>query len=144
MFGSGQGETTHLTRKSETDISRFVASKEAGCSQLHKEAVVTAKYEDTVRTLVVSGRPLRARLNPYLKSWEDRPEDIRRLTQNGIVPLQSDLDEDKDVDLPYLMGQVAGAIDEIKPAQDIVEEMVRDAVAMLRLGQDYIGRSSKL
>ena len=41
--------------------TRFVASKEAGCSQLHKNDVVSATYDDTIRTLVVSGRPLRCR-----------------------------------------------------------------------------------
>ncbi|KAM0802617.1 2-nitropropane dioxygenase [Usnea florida] len=39
--------------------TRFVASEEAGCSRGHKEAVVGARWGDTVRTLVVSGRPLR-------------------------------------------------------------------------------------
>ena len=38
--------------------------------------------------------------------------------------MQSDLDEDKDVDLPYLMGQVAGAIDEIKLRRMIAENEV--------------------
>jgi len=125
--------------------TRFVASVEAGCSKLHKEAVVSATFEDTLRTLVVSGRPLRVRMNDYIQSWENRPEDIKRLTQQeGIVPLQKDLDDGIDVDIPFLMGQVAGVIGEVKPAGEIVEEMVRDAVEMLRLGQSYISRESKL
>jgi hypothetical protein len=33
---------------------------------------------------------------------------------------------------PLLMGQVAGAIDDIKPAKQIVEEMVKQAVETLR------------
>ena len=124
--------------------TRFVASTEAGCSKLHKEAVVSAGFTDTVRTLVVSGRPLRARLNDYVKGWEDRPEDIKALTEKGIVPMQKDMDDDKDVDMPFLMGQVSGVIGDIKPAKQIVDEMVQEAVEMLKLGQSYIGRSSKL
>ncbi|KAJ9630678.1 hypothetical protein H2203_001201 [Taxawa tesnikishii (nom. ined.)] len=125
--------------------TRFVASAEAGCSQMHKEAVVSARFEDTLRTLVVSGRPLRVRMNDYIKSWEDRPDDIKRLTEvEGIVPLQKDLDDGVDVDIPFLMGQVAGVIGEIKPAKEIVEEMVREAVDMLRQGHSYISRDSKL
>ncbi len=43
------------------------------------------------------------------------------------------------------MGQVAGVITDIKPAKAIVDEMVQEAVEMLRLGQTYIdGPSSKL
>lgn len=124
--------------------TRFVASTEAGCSKMHKEAVVSARFEDTLRTLVISGRPLRVRMNDYIKSWEDRPEDIRRLTQEeGVVPFQKDMDDGNDVDMPYLMGQVAGVISEIKPAKEIVEEMVRDAIQMLQKGQEYIDRGSK-
>ena len=123
---------------------RFVASVEAGCSKLHKEAVVSAKFEDTLRTLVVSGRPLRVRMNDYIQGWEQRPEEIKRLTQDGIVPMQKDMDDDKDVDLPYLMGQVAGVIEDIKPAKQIVEEMVGEALEMLQRGQSYMGRGSRL
>lgn len=127
--------------------TRFVASEEAGCSRAHKEAVVGAGYGDTVRTLVVTGRPLRCRVNGYIRGWEERPDEIRRLTGRGVVPMMKDMDEGlEEVDFPYLMGQVAGAIGEVKPARVIVEEMVKEAVEMLRVGQGYIGgeRNSKL
>ncbi len=127
--------------------TRFVASEEAGCSKMHKEAVCSATFEDTVRTLVVSGRPLRVRMNDYIKSWEvDRPDEVRSLTDSGVVPLQKDMDEDKDVDIPFLMGQVAGTIQEIKPAKAIMEEMVQECVDVLQSQQSYIGegRTSRL
>lgn len=125
--------------------TRFVASTEAGCSQMHKENVVSASFTDTGRTLVLSGRPLRMKYNDYVREWEARPEEIKKLTEAGIVPMVKDLDEDKDVDIPFLMGQVAGVIKDIKPAKEIVEEMVKEAVAMLKLGETYIaGPSSKL
>jgi len=50
--------------------TRFVASVEAGCSEMHKRAVVEAGWGDTVRTMVVTGRPLRAKRNKYLEGWE--------------------------------------------------------------------------
>lgn len=125
--------------------TRFVAAVESGASRLHKEAVVSAGFGDTLRTLVVSGRPLRVRLNEYVKGWEERPEEIRELTGRGIVPLAKDMDDGVDVDIPFLMGQVAAVIQDVKPARQILEDMVREAVAMLRLGQTYIGgRKSKL
>ena len=127
--------------------TRFVASKEAGCSQQHKEAVISAAFEDTLRTLVVSGRPLRVRMNDYIRSWEvDRPDEVKRLTESGVVPLQKDMDDDKDVDIPFLMGQVAGVIKDIKPAKEIMQDMVKEAVDVLQTQQSYLGsgRSSKL
>jgi hypothetical protein len=80
-----------------------------------------------------------------VKGWEERPEEIRELTGRGIVPLAKDMDDGVDVDIPFLMGQVAAVIQDVKPARQILEDMVREAVAMLRLGQTYIGgRKSKL
>ncbi|KAF2740421.1 2-nitropropane dioxygenase [Polyplosphaeria fusca] len=125
--------------------TRFVASVEAGCSQMHKENVVSAEFADTLRTLVVSGRPLRVRMNEYIAEWESRPQDIKKLTDAGVVPLAKDMDDGKDVDIPFLMGQVAGVIKDIQPAKEIVDEMVQEAVAMLKVGQTYIaGANSKL
>jgi hypothetical protein len=43
-----------------------------------------------------------------------------------------------------LMGQVAAIIQDIKPARQIVEDMVREAVAQIKQGQTYLlegGRS---
>ncbi|KIW17598.1 hypothetical protein PV08_04793 [Exophiala spinifera] len=119
--------------------TRFVAAEESGASRLHKEAVVSADFTDTLRTLVVSGRPLRCRMNDYVKKWEDQPERIKELTDKGIVPMQYDLEQENEIDMPFLMGQVAAIIKDVKPARAIVEEMVSQAVDMLRLGSSYIG-----
>lgn len=125
--------------------TRFVASEESGASRLHKESVVTAGFGDTKRTLVISGRPLRVLPNEYIKEWEKRPDEIARLTAQGIVPMEHDMNEEKDIDFPFLMGDVSAIIKEIKPAAVIVEEMVQHAVDMLKLGGSYIGRpASKL
>lgn len=127
--------------------TRFVASEESGASKLHKQAVVTAGFGDTIRTLVVSGRPLRVRPNEYISNWETRSEEIGRLTKKGIVPMEKDMEEGKDVDLPFLMGDVAAVVKDIKPAGVIVRDMVEEAVAMLRRGASYIdegGAASKL
>ena len=134
--------------------TRFVASHEAGCSTAHKDAVVSAGWEDTVKTLVVSGRPLRVRRNAYLDDWHlRRGDEMERLTQvEGKVPMVVDLEREEDVeeeeagagrgkavevDMPFLMGQVAALVGDVKPAGQIVEDMVREAVEMLRHGAGY-------
>lgn len=84
--------------------TRFVACVEAGCSEQHKEAVVSAGWDDTIRTLVVSGRPLRVRRNEYIEGWERREEEVKRLCESGVVPMERDMEEHRDVDMPFLMG----------------------------------------
>ncbi|OTA35766.1 hypothetical protein BTJ68_06596 [Hortaea werneckii EXF-2000] len=93
--------------------------------------------------------PLRVRVNDYIRSWEmERPEEVKRLCESGTVPLQKDMDEDKEVDIPFLMGQVAGVIGEVKPAREIMQDMVKECVDVLQAQQGYLGggggRASKL
>ncbi|KAH7409103.1 2-nitropropane dioxygenase [Cadophora sp. MPI-SDFR-AT-0126] len=124
--------------------TRFVASTEAGCSQAHKEGVVSAAFEDTVRTLVVSGRPLRTKRNAWIDKWEAQPEKIKELTEKGVVPLEYDMEKGNDFDIPHLMGVVAGVITSIQPAKQIVDEMVSEAVEQLKQAQSFLGGKSKL
>ncbi|KAI1649676.1 2-nitropropane dioxygenase [Daldinia loculata] len=131
--------------------TRFVASVEAASSEEHKASVVACGFEDTQRTLVLTGRPLRMRANAYIARWHAQPQKIRELCDRGVVPIEHDLENDvDDIDPPHLMGQVAGAVTKVQPAAEIVREMVDGAVRMLRLGSSYVdanaagGAKSKL
>jgi len=71
--------------------TRFVAAKEAGASPDHKKAVVKASYDDTTRTLIYTGRPMRVIKNPYQKHWETRrTKEMKKLLAQGVVPVQKD------------------------------------------------------
>lgn len=131
--------------------TRFVASEEAGCSEAHKRAVVDADWGDTIRTMVVTGRPLRTRRNGYLEGWEkeERRGELRGLLDKGIRPMERDLQEageDVEVEFPFLMGEVSAMIGDVKSAREIVEDMVREAGECLRRGRGYMdaGGGSKL
>lgn len=124
--------------------TRFVASAEASGSDEHKQSVVDCSYDETERTLVLTGRPLRLRVNDYIKKWHAKPQEVQALCDKGVVPIEHDLDEDNDIDLPHIMGQVAGSIKKVEPAKDIVENMVKDAAQQLKLANTYLGSQSKL
>lgn len=49
--------------------TRFVASVEAGAPPKHKEMVLTAGYDEVIRTLIYSGRPMSVRKTPYISEW---------------------------------------------------------------------------
>ena len=129
--------------------TRFICATESAAPKRHKDAVIGAKAEDTIRTLVVSGRPLRTLKTPYIQSWEvDRKDQIEKLCEQGIVPMQYDMkkaqDEGKPFSLaaafPLLMGQCAGSVKEVKPAAAIMEEMMLDAIAAMRKNTAKIAR----
>ncbi|PHH86552.1 hypothetical protein CDD83_10061 [Cordyceps sp. RAO-2017] len=124
--------------------TRFVASAEANCSDDHKQAVVDCAWDGTERSLVLSGRPLRLKPNEYIRRWHQRPQEIQDLCDRGIVPIEHDFDRGADdIDFPHLMGQVAGSIESVRPAADIVDGMVAEAAEMLRLGATYLASGEK-
>ena len=44
----------------------------------HQEAIMSADYTDTIRTLIFSGRPLRVRKTAYVADWENnRAQEIQ-------------------------------------------------------------------
>jgi NAD(P)H-dependent flavin oxidoreductase YrpB (nitropropane dioxygenase family) len=170
------------TNSAETDESRFgsqavwvgtrfVCAKEAGASKAHQQGIIESDYDETVRTLIFTGRPLRVRKNPYIMNWEtERHDEMLSLLDQGVIPVQSDLDaldklqeegkseqevnssmegrlrglELDDVERPYLMGVVAAAIRDVKPAKEIIDEMVREAVQLLQMGASYVTSSARL
>lgn len=49
--------------------TRFVASVEAGAPKRHKDLVLSAGYDDIIKTLIYSGRPMAVRKTPYVLEW---------------------------------------------------------------------------
>ncbi|KAJ3185800.1 hypothetical protein HDU85_001168 [Gaertneriomyces sp. JEL0708] len=123
--------------------TRFVCATEAGAPKRHQQAIVKASYHDTLRTLIFTGRPLRVLKTPYIQKWEDKPDEIKKLTQQGVIPAAEDMDEQPEA-RPLLMGQVAGAIKDVKPAKEIVDEMVHGAVDVLKRMHAFATTTAKL
>ncbi|KAI9728077.1 MAG: hypothetical protein M1834_007793 [Cirrosporium novae-zelandiae] len=126
--------------------TRFVLCEEAGAPASHQEAVRTAGFDDNVRTIIFTGRPLRVRKNAYIDDWENnRQAEIKDLTAKGIIPVEHDMenlpddidDETLDNARPFLMGKAAAVVNERKSAKAIVDEMVQEAC-------EYMNRGSNL
>jgi len=128
--------------------TRFVASVEASAPKLHKEMVVTAGYDDTVTTLIYTGRPLRVRKTPYVMDWEtNRQAEIKELTSQGVLPIDRDLKEhpEKSVETrAWLMGRVASMINDVLPAKVIIDNMVSDASEIMLQGASMVSVKPKL
>ncbi|MCG9917219.1 MAG: nitronate monooxygenase family protein [Phenylobacterium sp.] len=119
--------------------TRFIASTEAHAGQAYREAVVAAQDVDTVRTRCYSGKPMRVMSNPYVADWESRPQEIQPFPMQAMLSTQTGvmggiggqiegLDPDRSC---FAMGQSAGGIHDIKPAAQIVAEMVTEAEAAI-------------
>ena len=69
-----------------------------------------------------------------LRSLQEREAEIRELTGSGIIPFAKDVKDGKATPsefFPALMGQCAGAINDVKTASEIVNEVMREALATM-------------
>lgn len=128
--------------------TRFVASVESSAPQSHKQTILTTSHDETMKTLVFTGRPLRVAKSEYAHEWETvRREKMQKLLEEGIVPANYDLanltkgkmeaddlqylvkynNSNKPKPYPHLLGQVAGSIDKIETAADIINNMMNEA-----------------
>lgn len=139
--------------------TRFVLTHEAGAPKAHKDAVQTASFDDNVRTVIFTGRPMRVRKNDYIMNWEnERQQEIKELTSKGVIPYEADLDKvmsggegpagTEDIDLdealdkfrPFLMGKCAALVNELKSAKEVVDEFVDDAVVAIKNGDKMVAK----
>lgn len=128
--------------------TRFVASEESGAPKKHKEAVLEATHESDARTLIFTGRPLRLKRTPYVEKWEAQPEKLKELLDKGIIPAYHDMENDDDegtnekqIRERWLMGKCAAVIQDIKPAKEIVNDIINEATATLRSTNQFISAS---
>lgn len=114
---------------------------------IHQKALLECGFIDTIKTLVFTGRPLRIKKNSHVLDWEEnRLQELNDALKRGTVPYTIDVDkvtEPTPEDMkrmmesrPWLMGQVAGAIHDVKPAADIMKEMTIQAVEVNLLKSD--------
>lgn len=106
-------------------------------------SILQAGIDDAIRTVIYTGRPLRVIRNEYVVDWnENRQAEIQELTSKGIVPHEEELKKKPEISLatrPWLSGSVAGMIKDIKPAQEIMDEMIGGAIEILTRNSKLVG-----
>ena len=115
--------------------TRFLAADECQIHPTYKELVVKAKDTDSVVTGRYTGHPcrnVRTKFTKKLASGEKdgslTPDEFEQLTLGSLRKAVQDgnLEEGS-----FLCGAIAGMINDIKPAKDIIEEMFAQADKLL-------------
>eukprot|EP00931_Biecheleriopsis_adriatica_P088604 TRINITY_DN62893_c0_g1_i1.p1 TRINITY_DN62893_c0_g1~~TRINITY_DN62893_c0_g1_i1.p1 ORF type:complete len:323 (-),score=78.24 TRINITY_DN62893_c0_g1_i1:60-1028(-) len=123
--------------------TRFIACEEANAGPVHKKRIMESTSNDTTRTEVFTGRPCRLLKTAYVKSWNGREGEVREKLQQGIVPYQEDVQAQRaglSEFFPALMGQAVGGISDVKTADAIVQDMMKEALETLRSAGQRISR----
>jgi enoyl-[acyl-carrier protein] reductase II len=114
--------------------TRFVACKECRCNYKYKEAIINAKERDAVLT-GTAGHKVRSLKNKLTKKYnklEKENVSIKELEKLGEGSLRKAA-VDGDIENGSVMaGQVAGMINEIKPAGVILEEIAAEAELIIK------------
>jgi enoyl-[acyl-carrier protein] reductase II len=114
--------------------TRFIASREATAAPAYQQAIVRAADDSTIRTRCYTGKPARTIRNPYVATLEREPAKIQPFPQQvnysseqGVmdyVGRSGDCDPQRTF-MPA--GQGSGSIHDIRPAADILRDIVADA-----------------
>lgn len=115
--------------------TRFVATPEAYSHQNYKDRIVRTDEEGTVVTRAATGKPCRLIRNAFTRSWEGREGEIRPFpTQFLTVGREATLRARELGDVDHgsaACGQSAALIHSLKPARQVVTEIVAEAEAVL-------------
>lgn len=114
--------------------TRFLATNEGGALDTNKQKIVNSTDEDTRVSTAYTGKTLRASLNEYHSLWDGSGLDPLPFPTQVMISsalLWSFIEANKTDYVGGLAGQVSGLIHDIKPARQVLEEMVEEAVDIL-------------
>jgi NAD(P)H-dependent flavin oxidoreductase YrpB (nitropropane dioxygenase family) len=123
----------------------FLVTNEAGALPVNKKHIIDSTDEDTRVSKAYTGKTLRASYNKFHDLWdgsglEPLPFPTQVLISSAL--LHSFIKGEKDDYMGGLAGQISGLIKEIKPARQVLEEMVEEAVDILtrRLPENVVAK----
>jgi nitronate monooxygenase len=112
----------------------FLVSHEANQPDLQKQRILDAAAEDTAVTRLYSGKTMRNITNPFIEAWER--SGLQALPMGQQAALVRDLEHSirkagRDELLMNAAGQTSGMLHSLRPAKEIFDEIVEEAVDML-------------
>jgi nitronate monooxygenase len=127
--------------------TRFLATPEAPASALHKRLIVAAGPDATVASGIpdllwganwpgVQARTLRNRL---MLRWAGREDELRAAREAALADLQRAEAAGDPEEMIFLAGMGASRIDDLRPAGEIVGEVVAEAARLLREWGERLG-----
>lgn len=123
--------------------TRFIASEEAELPEEYKACVLAARCDQTLRAAFLNdlvppasegaySTAPRVVLNAFIEEWHGRDEEFRTRRAELADRMRAAMLGGTLHELMVITGEVAGVIDEVLPAAEIVRRMATDAKEVLR------------
>lgn len=114
--------------------TRFICASECTAHSNYKQKIIAAKDRDTTVTGRSTGHPVRIMKNKLSREFDRREKgnDTEDLEKLGVGKLRLAAVEG-DMEWGSIMaGQIAGLVKEIKPAADIIDEIIQEATKAIK------------
>ncbi|MDI3546484.1 MAG: enoyl-[acyl-carrier protein] reductase [Halanaerobiales bacterium] len=116
--------------------TRFVCSKECTAHPNYKEAIIKARDRDAVVTGRSTGHPVRNLKNSLTRQMDNlerKGASREEIEELGAGKLRLAVQEG-DIDRGSVMaGQIAGMINDIKPVQEIIDTIIKEAEEVIKV-----------
>ncbi|MEM9332761.1 MAG: nitronate monooxygenase [Pseudomonadota bacterium] len=148
-IGDGRGLAASLMLGADGAVvgSRFWASHEALVHQGILNASLAATGDETIRTNVVdiirkldwpSGYSCRVLNNTFTKNWHDDHTGLRKNLEAEIENWTQALGKGDADNASAIVGEATGLFNDIKPAADLLEDMISHAEKLLRQAPELV------
>jgi nitronate monooxygenase len=140
--GDGRGLAAALALGADGALvgTRFFASQEALVSPRAQQRAIQASGDDTLRTHVYdvvrqldwpAEYNIRALGNSFLDTWHGNEAQLRASLPEAVATFEKAVAAEDFDTAAVIVGEGVGRIRDVRPAADIVREMVRDATRIL-------------
>lgn len=122
--------------------TRFLGATECIIHQTYKEKLLAASETDTIVTGKTLCHPVRALKTPFTKKFASMEKDPQvtpeQILEYGSGSLRKAVQNGDELYGSFMAGQSVGMVKEIKPAAEIIGEMISDAETLLRKGMLWV------
>jgi len=121
--------------------TRFVCAEECTAHKKYKKAILSARDRDAVVTGRSTGHPVRNlknKLTRKIDNMEKEGIDKKTIEEMGSGKLREAVREGNIDTGSVMAGQIAGMIEDSKPVQKIIDDIINETIEVINKNKDYI------
>ena len=120
----------------------FLGASECIIHQTYKDKIIAASETDTIVTGKTLGHPVRALKSPFTKKFASMEKDPQvtpeQILEYGSGSLRKAVQQGDELYGSFMAGQSVGMVKGIRPAAEIISQMVSEAEGILKMGGSWI------
>ena len=138
MDGAGIAAVLALGAQAAQMGTAFLPCPESGASQVHKDALLATREDDTRITEKFSGKPARGLVNRFIREMADKPQ-LPFPAQNSVTgKLRAASAKSGKADCVALWAGQAAALSRRMPAAELIRTLEQETIAAVRASASLV------